>query len=179
MRNFVCYYCQEGADIFPGVISHLCQAHSSEDVKFRSLELNEITGKFGYRTKHFAGTTASSYNITVTGDNELNIVPRKPETVEQNTCLEEHCSTTDKPEITSDGTISELYDIIPVVIEKLKQCGQLDLYMKWCNLVATAVGSSLTRVTSRISQVLLTGLSGGLSRGSPVLAHLLNFIVSI
>ena len=94
MRNFVCYYCQEGADIFPDVISHLCQAHSSEDVKFRSLELNEITGKFGYRTKHFAGTTASSYDITVTGDNELNIVPRKPETVEQNTCLEEHYSTT-------------------------------------------------------------------------------------
>ena len=67
----------------------------------------------------------------------MNIVPRKPETVEQNTCLEEHYSTTDKPEITSDDTISELYDIIPVVIEKLKQCGQLDLYMKWCNLVAT------------------------------------------
>ena len=43
----------------------------------------------------------------------------------------------------------------------------------------SAVGSSLTRVTSRISQVLLTGLSGGLSGGSPVLAHLLNFIVSI
>ena len=101
--------------IFPDVFSHLCQAHSSEDVKFRSLELNEMTGKFGYRTKHFAGTTASSYNITVTGDNELNIVPRKPETVEQNTCLEEHYSTTDKPEITSDDTISELYDIIPVV----------------------------------------------------------------
>ena len=130
MRNFLCYYCQQGAENFSDIISHLCEGHNREQIKFRSLELNEVTGKLGYRTKHFADTTAASHNITVTGDHELSIVQRNSDTDEESHAFEE-------PDYDAvEAEISQLYETIPTVIEKLKQYGQLDLYIKWCNLVA-------------------------------------------
>ena len=46
----------------PEIIAHLCEAHNRQNIKFRSLILNKVTGTLGYRTKRFEYIIPDSYN---------------------------------------------------------------------------------------------------------------------
>lgn len=50
-HKYICYYCTKGYDMYSELITHLCSCHNTYEIKYREKELNEISGKIGYRTK--------------------------------------------------------------------------------------------------------------------------------
>ena len=73
MDTYLCYYCGGHFNEFEKLIQHLCDAHRRKELKYREYELNESTGKFGYRTKLFPDVVPCLKEIHTTNDNAISI----------------------------------------------------------------------------------------------------------
>ena len=73
LDDFICYYCVSTFSVYGELISHLCERHSEENIKYRQRELNHETGKFGYQTKFYPDCRPYNKTITVTTDNRLSV----------------------------------------------------------------------------------------------------------
>lgn len=52
--HFLCYYCtNHGTNTFDDILTHTCDLHGSQPLKIKSLELNIVSEKIGYRTHNF------------------------------------------------------------------------------------------------------------------------------
>ncbi|KAH3876966.1 hypothetical protein DPMN_000819 [Dreissena polymorpha] len=51
MKNFMCKYCDSEFDVHKDTVQYLIEHHEPSTIKYRELELNEKTGRNGYRTK--------------------------------------------------------------------------------------------------------------------------------
>ena len=73
MARYKCYYCDNKLSDFEQIIEHLCSKHDQETLKYRELELDEQTGKFGYRTKTHIDVVPNLKTINVTTDNKISV----------------------------------------------------------------------------------------------------------
>jgi hypothetical protein len=62
------YYCVFSTDEFHQNIDYLVEQHYHQQIKYRELELNETTGKSGYRTTLLEDVVPANADISVTSD---------------------------------------------------------------------------------------------------------------
>ena len=65
MKQYLCYYCDVKSDTFQCIIEHLTSFHKQECLKYRELELNEVTGSASYRTKAHSNIIPADGDIVV------------------------------------------------------------------------------------------------------------------
>ena len=71
--RFQCYYCPKTFTLFSDIIDHLCRNHKHEIIKYREKELDDRTGRTGYRTKLYQDIIPSECSLSVTNDERLGI----------------------------------------------------------------------------------------------------------
>ena len=76
MKQYVCYYCDFKSDTFEYIIEHLTSLHILDCLKYRELELNEVSGTVSYRTKAHINIVPADGDIVVTADNKVGILKR-------------------------------------------------------------------------------------------------------
>jgi hypothetical protein len=69
--TYKCYYCMFSTDEFHQNIDHLVEQHYHQQVKYRELELNETTGKSGYRTQLLEDVVPANADMSVTSDGRM------------------------------------------------------------------------------------------------------------
>ena len=62
---YLCYYCDVKSDTFQCIIELLTSFHKQECLKYRELELNEVTGSASYRTKAHSNIIPADGDIVV------------------------------------------------------------------------------------------------------------------
>ncbi|XP_053404619.1 uncharacterized protein LOC128558653 [Mercenaria mercenaria] len=131
-----CYHCTLGFKLYNDILHHLLTVHSKEELKYRKLELDFSSGKTGYRTQYVRGnikkrsfeTNESSVSYERNSENEINLF--------LNIGADEEKSQKNNDDSVEEDDVKYLKEILPVVLDKLREHGQLDLYKKWCSLVA-------------------------------------------
>ena len=68
MKQYLCYYCDVKSDTFQSIIDHLTSCHIHDCIKYRELELNEVTGTAAYRNKAHVNIVTADGDIVVTAD---------------------------------------------------------------------------------------------------------------
>ena len=68
-----CYYCPKTFILFSDIIDHLCPNHKHEIIKYREKDLDDRTGRTGYRTKLYQDIIPSECSLSVTNDERLSI----------------------------------------------------------------------------------------------------------
>ena len=61
------------SDTFQSIIDHLTSCHIHDCIKYRELELNEVTGTAAYRTKAHLNIVPADGDIVVTADNKVGL----------------------------------------------------------------------------------------------------------
>lgn len=161
MKTFVCYYCVHKTDDYRSMVEHHRNNHQSDIFKFRQIELGTCSGNLGYRTKIARNKI---HLIDCSSSENLNSHPEysEPLFLENDTTTTSLISPLDKRQLNNsnrndnyghcpksseliqdtninndeDDDFDEIQSSLPAVIETLREHGQLDLYKKWCHLLA-------------------------------------------
>ena len=76
MKQYLCYYCDVKSDTFQSIIDHLTSCHIHDCIKYRELELNEVTDTAAYRTKAHVNIVPADGDIVVTADNKVGLLKK-------------------------------------------------------------------------------------------------------
>ena len=127
------------SDYYTCILEHVNNLHSSEVFKYRQLELDDRTGKFGYRTKILEQKSLTrdiSDDTLELSQKDLNVLNMNITAEERASADESSVNVQDDLHGESDD-LDEIISLMPDVIKSLKEHGQIEQYKKWCNLVAS------------------------------------------